>query len=401
MWALIFWCSSSWALSIKTTYAADIYFENNLGEISLNDTKKMQELVEKIERKTIEVMIVVGHADTNERDTQKLSEHRAINVVKYLMSLGVPPHRIYAEGKADKQLIENGAQRSKNRRAEIEYVGMPANNLPNIGFNLMQEWGSSSNRLSDDLLPIAFRELHPLVYLASIEDAQARKIFAHKLVLHSLYMRDERVLAVAASKLDSCDSGIADLPNPYLAALAWGTETDQRIFQKCMLAGVAGQEQRESVFRRTFCSTHRADPLSWSTTSRNLFGEKKFLKESNSDLSMNLLNCLTDKDRTKWLIENGVNVLAKDADARSALFHAVQSGKIDSVKLLLDAGADAKIQDLRGRTLLHLVKRSEYSYPGLEPPLPKIRQKELWELLVAHGSDAAVIDKQGRLAIEP
>jgi OmpA family/Ankyrin repeats (many copies) len=395
------WLNPAWPWSTKITDNVDAFFEKNRSLISLNDASKLLEMVNRIEHKNIEVLIVVGHADTNENTAQKLSEQRALTVVKYLMNFGVPPNRIYAEGKADKELIETGTQREKNRRVEVEYVGLPAHNAPTVGFNLMQTWSKIKADTSGDLVSKVIGEWAPLEYLARIEDTQARQVFAHKLALHSIFTHDESVLAVVASKLGKCDIGLIDLPNPYLLAMTWGSVDAQRMMKHCVPSDATDQAQREKMFRHAFCSAYQETPSSWSKLAENLYQQKKFLKRISAEKSTDLFTCLMNDDRTKWLIENGAGVAVNKADAKSALLYAVTHGQINSVKLLLEAGADARAQDLSGRTLLHLVKRQEYAVPPFRGSLPKAIQKDLWFQLVAHGADPSAKDSQGNVAVEP
>jgi OmpA family len=398
---MISWFNSAWSWSTNITYDAGAFFEINSSAISISDANKLQEMVSRIEKTNIQVLIVVGHADTNERDAQKLSEQRALTVVKYLMNYGVSPSRIYSEGKADMQMMETGTQRKKNRRVEVHYVGLSSYNAPTVGFNLMQTWSKTNENASDDTVSKVVGEWHPLKYLSQIYDVQAKQIFAHKLVLHSIFMQDGSVLAAAASKLVKCSVGLNDLPNPYLFAMVWGSLNAQRILKNCAPADATDYVQREKMFQHAFCSAYRETSLSWSKLSQSLFDERKFLKNISDEMSVNLFTCLMNDDRTKWLIENGASVAAKKSDSQSALLYAVTYGQINSVKLLLKAGADASVQDASGRTLLHLVKRQEYAPPPFRGSLPKVIQKDLWAQLVFHGADPSAKDNQGKLAVEP
>jgi ankyrin repeat protein len=54
------------------------------------------------------------------------------------------------------------------------------------------------------------------------------------------------------------------------------------------------------------------------------------------------------------LLAAGAAVDALDDDGMTALFYAVEGGNVTAVRLLLEAGADAMVQDSEGRTVLML-----------------------------------------------
>ncbi len=70
------------------------------------------------------VVHVIGHTDSTGPDTynQKLSEERANNVRRYLVSQGITDGRVVAEGRGERSPVANNnteAGRSQNRRVEI------------------------------------------------------------------------------------------------------------------------------------------------------------------------------------------------------------------------------------------------------------------------------------------
>jgi OOP family OmpA-OmpF porin len=83
---------------------------------------------------TLEVIIAMGHAtpeEGNPSQTQKLSIDRAEAVKAFLVSSGVNKNRVYTEGKgASQPAAANGTAegRAKNRRVEVEVVGVRAKN---------------------------------------------------------------------------------------------------------------------------------------------------------------------------------------------------------------------------------------------------------------------------------
>ena len=116
----------------KVTYAADAFFDVNKSVIKPEGKAKMDDLVGKVKDINLEVIIAVGHTDSDGSDAanQKLSVARAEAVKAYLVSKGIEKNRVYTEGKGEKQPVADNKTaegRAKNRRVEIEVVGTRAN----------------------------------------------------------------------------------------------------------------------------------------------------------------------------------------------------------------------------------------------------------------------------------
>ena len=118
--------------TIKSTFAADSFFDTAKAVLKPEAKAKMDDLVGKIKAITLEVVISVGHTDSVGGDAynQKLSVRRAEAVKAYLVSKGIEANRVYTEGKGKKQPVADNKTaegRAKNRRVEIEVVGTRAN----------------------------------------------------------------------------------------------------------------------------------------------------------------------------------------------------------------------------------------------------------------------------------
>ncbi len=112
----------------KVTYAADAFFDVNKSVVKPEGKAKMDDLVSKIKDINLEVIIAVGHTDSDASDAynQKLSVARAEAVKAYLVSKGIEKNRVYTEGKGEKQPVADNKTKegkTKNRRVEIEVVG--------------------------------------------------------------------------------------------------------------------------------------------------------------------------------------------------------------------------------------------------------------------------------------
>ena len=116
----------------KVTYAADAFFDFDKSVLKPEGKAKLDDLIGKVKGINLEVIIAVGHTDTDGSDAynQKLSIRRSEAVKAYLVSKGIEKNRVYTEGKGEKQPVADNKTaegRAKNRRVEIEVVGTRAN----------------------------------------------------------------------------------------------------------------------------------------------------------------------------------------------------------------------------------------------------------------------------------
>lgn len=121
----------------KVTLSADALFDFDKAVLRPEGKAKLDKLAEDVKGINLEVVIATGHADRFGTDAynQKLSERRAAAVKEYLVSKGIEPNRIFAEGKGKTQPVTKPGQckgpKSKkvieclqpDRRVEIEVIG--------------------------------------------------------------------------------------------------------------------------------------------------------------------------------------------------------------------------------------------------------------------------------------
>ena len=115
-------------VSEKVTFAADAFFDVDKAILKPEAKAKLDDLVSKTKGINLEVIIAVGHTDSDGSDAynQKLSVRRSDSVKDYLVSKGVEKNRVYTEGKGEKQPVADNKTKegkAKNRRVEIEVVG--------------------------------------------------------------------------------------------------------------------------------------------------------------------------------------------------------------------------------------------------------------------------------------
>ncbi|MEO8059835.1 MAG: outer membrane protein OmpA [Burkholderiales bacterium] len=115
-------------VSEKVTFAADAFFDVDKSALKPEGKAKLDDLVSKMSGINLEVIIAVGHTDSDGSDAynQKLSVRRSESVKAYLVTKGIEKNRVYTEGKGEKQPVADNKTKEgkqKNRRVEIEVVG--------------------------------------------------------------------------------------------------------------------------------------------------------------------------------------------------------------------------------------------------------------------------------------
>ena len=122
-------------LTQKMTVSAEALFDFDKSTIRPDGATKLNEVVAIYNRSTVEVIIIVGHADRIGTETynQSLSEKRSASVKTYLISKGVTANRIYSEGKGEREPVTTATQCNSvknlkaclqpDRRVEIEVIG--------------------------------------------------------------------------------------------------------------------------------------------------------------------------------------------------------------------------------------------------------------------------------------
>ncbi len=174
------WSYASFASTTTYTSAADAFFELQSAKLNPLAKTNLERMVTDGDVRGLEVVIAVGHAAKGERQPQDLSERRSMAVKFYLMQLGVPPTRIYLEGKGTSQ-PSDGGKVPHNRRAEIEFVGTYSVGASNAGNNSMILWSAGQDARSKDVQRDKWSDTTPLQFLPEIADKRLRNKFLRKL----------------------------------------------------------------------------------------------------------------------------------------------------------------------------------------------------------------------------
>ncbi|RYF50112.1 MAG: OmpA family protein [Comamonadaceae bacterium] len=116
--------SFSWAYS--ATIAADVFFEPGSSVLHGEQIDQLDRLNCRVGTTPIDVLVVVGHASSRERNAQPLSLARALAVKQWFVdNTEWGAARVHAEAKGARQPVadnETDEGRAKNRRAEMEVV---------------------------------------------------------------------------------------------------------------------------------------------------------------------------------------------------------------------------------------------------------------------------------------
>ena len=105
-------------------------------------------------------------------------------------------------------------------------------------------------------------------------------------------------------------------------------------------------------------------------------------------------------DTLKILLSHGANVHHQDKQGSSALHYAGANARNESIKLLLDAGADPNLLDLEGCTpLIRLARAGRFYLAGRWWNPSADEREKAATLLLNAGSDPSARDMHGNLAI--
>jgi OOP family OmpA-OmpF porin len=121
----------------KINFSADALFDFDKAALRVEGKTMLDDLTRLLQGANYEVILAIGHTDRigSAAYNQKLSVRRAEAVKKYLTEKGIPPNRVYADGKGKTQPLTKPAdcrgKRGKtliaclqpDRRVDVEVTG--------------------------------------------------------------------------------------------------------------------------------------------------------------------------------------------------------------------------------------------------------------------------------------
>jgi ankyrin repeat protein len=117
----------SWAANagFSSGLTGEILFAEGSVFISRVEMDKLDYLVCQLSNRTLNVAILVGHADPNEKEADHLAQLRVSAVGRALIARGIPFEKVYSESKGSTRPAPRIAgQATTNRRVEYEIVAM-------------------------------------------------------------------------------------------------------------------------------------------------------------------------------------------------------------------------------------------------------------------------------------
>jgi ankyrin repeat protein len=198
-----------------------------------------------------------------------------------------------------------------------------------------------------------------------------------------LAVRVFSLLALTALLLSGCSEPPRPTINLYRAIhsgdldqikrhLYWGTDVNQPDPDGDYPLHVAARRGRVVISKELL--DHGADPnaenLAGATPLRVALGEGKtqvaqvLTKKGAADDPQELLfdlvhDGVTDRDSLRFLVDRGADVNVSDADGDAVLHIAVRNNQLLLVKRLIDEGADVNLPDGQGRTPLEIAAVNE------------------------------------------
>lgn len=119
-------------------------------------------------------------------------------------------------------------------------------------------------------------------------------------------------------------------------------------------------------------------------------------------LQFAITSCLEDVfgDALVWLLEQGFNPDLTTETGETLLHRHIAGRGGESLQSMIKAGANVNAVDALGDTALHRVAKAGYRVYG-NVRLDKVRQKKLWDDLIAAGANPLARNKAGELAVAP
>ena len=389
-------CGSGWAFS-KVTFSSDSLFAKNSVQLDATARSSLLSFAEKCDNASPEVVWVIGHADKNENDPQGLSQRRAKAVKFYLMQLGVAPSLIYAVGKGSLQPTMPSLS-DKNRRVELEFVGLVGSFESGRGFALMNAWkldGDPSSSNQDEWFGVG-----PIDFANRIADQQAKRRFANQLALVAIHRNNDVLLRVAIAMRGGKAFWFDRASSAPLYALAFGSS-----FARESLAGEIAAIPLDAPERIDLAE------LSWCDKTGNrtqvvqaLLVTPRSVESWLAKQQRRRVSCAASRDSIldlRWLMQQGLSLDVADVDGKTPLHMAILNDDVIAVRSLLSAGVSLSLADALGNTPLHFIHQAYSSRFMIPNPNLPFSKQQLWKVLLDAGADPTAKNAKGEVPVQP
>lgn len=109
------------------TLSLAVHFPEGNATISRVEMDNLAQMVCVLRGRSLEVILIVGHADAHENDAESLARRRANEVQQALVGMGVSLEKTVVESKGSRQpvVVVDSEQRDANRRVDVEALNLP------------------------------------------------------------------------------------------------------------------------------------------------------------------------------------------------------------------------------------------------------------------------------------
>lgn len=429
LWAMAW---QACALSIKVSQAAEVLFARN--DALMPDEAELQtfyELALKARRITLEMIIVIGFADANERNPMLLSKTRAELIQKKLIDLGIPKERIYLEGEGAKRLLAAVGDK-RNRRVEIELVGTPSISWvdwerrvqdTSLTWQFLNVAVAKNNGENRSVLPSQWRsperdQLPLLEFIQTIGDPVWREVFANKLLIEAIWRRDDVLTQTAFEErqiarviLDKTNrySQINGYPNAALEAAAYGTAFAKKLTFAELPVETTWASPSADKLVAVACTEPAYAPKTDELVieaARTLFPVEQAMQKIPPRLQKQMLSCLHERfsKAFTWMLDQGAYPDVTNELGQTFLHLDILRRGANHTAALLKAKASLNATDFLGNTPLHYVNQSTVQHIGhvtWSTPRSKLEKQNLWDALVAAGANLNILNRAGSLPLKP
>lgn len=369
----------------------DLSFSDRSAELTQEARNTLRQVVDDLNKRDTEVIILVGHADAGEPEAKALGLARAGAVEQHLWQLGVNPWRTYMESVGSTQPRDPG-QPASNRRVELEGVSLPSGAAPSLaGLSLMNGWVADAASRTPYLGDPGRIVQPPDAFLPQVEPALRPRFLRLMQLVAIKDQQDSRLAALRAMDDGRLPDG--DPVPPALYAQVFGSPYARAATRREADRIAAADPRRVALAQRLWCDTDQYKKPDiervWA-----MLPTPAVLQALPEAQQLAWVTCaLHSADALRWLRQQGVSLDAKrQPDGWTALHAAINDADETGFTALMAAGADPRATNHAGETPLHRIAHPD------GPLLPHASQKLFWEQLLQAGADRDAQDQRGQPA---
>ena len=328
------------------TYSVELLFAKDSAAINFEEGQLDDFACRAKKLSAIDAVIVVGHAEKEETNSQRLSKQRAKNVQDLLIRFGLSARANYFEGKGATQQYPKGDP-GQNRRVEVEVVGLLGRS------DSVTECESGWGKLFDDFSSSEAIEVAKKL----IRDGS---IASHVPAAVAIAKKQMDILNPLLSGPNKIRLDANDRAALIRAAAASG---DSIFLERLVSFGIKANEFSKKQLPIIWASCN-ADPKKVSETqqvrvvqSLLIWGAKADGISQHLNRESSALQCAARNNRmalAELLLRSGSNPNAPKSDP--PILAGVRNTEM--IRKLVNSGADARARNKDGATLFHMLRLS-------------------------------------------